>query len=336
MVFAIIAAGIMLTTCRQNTLDLIFVPRDSTLVVDTTENVDTTVVVDNSYRDHKTYFMLNTHTVGTGVAIVFVGDGFDREDNRVGGPYETVCRELADKFLSNPIIRDFREWFDIYAVVAESAVSGIAEGDFFNSSVSADFEAANAFTCEAVPGLAAITKRSWIFIGHGMIGGFANFGVNGDCGSGVYSTAEGVSGYWMAHEFVGHAFASLADEYDAKSFGAGYYGGPPSLLSYQSVGMCLNLSTVKEPENSPWAAFAGREGYEEVGMYVGGWSENRGIWRPEEWSIMVGNNYGNEGDAALYYNAPSRWLIYKRIHDCAGVACTIDEFFEFDKAYNVK
>jgi hypothetical protein len=51
---------------------------------------------------------------------------------------------------------------------------------------------------------------------------------------------------------------------------------------------------------------------------------------------MVDNRHGSEGDEALYYNAPSRWIIYKRIHYAAELEASFDEFLEYDKKYNVK
>jgi hypothetical protein len=282
---------------------------------------------DSEFYEHKQYFMLNKHSKGNGVIIVMVGDGFSRDDNKKGGLFEKTCRQLADTLLNNPVIRDFKEYFDIYGVVAQSPTSGIHADNFFKSGAGgADFEAANAFTCEAVQGLAARIDRSWIFIGNGMIGGFANFGVNGNCGSAVYSTAEGVSAYWMSHEFVGHAFASLADEYDASSFGPGYYGGAAELNNMHRQGMGLNCSSTGVASQTPWKDFIGREGYEKVAAFEGGFGESQGIWRPEQWSIMV-DNTGN----GIYYNAQSRLLIYKRILLCAGESFSFDSFLEYDK-----
>ncbi|MDR1505355.1 MAG: M64 family metallopeptidase [Prevotella sp.] len=316
---------------------------------------------DKIQYDHGDYIVIQQPQKGNGIAIVFVGDGFSRDDNKVGGNYEKVCRELAAQFLKTPIIKDFKDYFGIYAAVAESGTSGISAGadNFFGSNVgmveegvAPDFNAANVFTCEAIPGLAAILDRSWIFIGNGMIGGYATFGGNGNGGFGVYSVPEGISYYWMIHEFVGHAFASLADEYDCGSFGEGYYGGVPVLTGYQSQGMLLNCSVTDDGAQVPWAKFIGREGYEEVGLYKGGFSNCEDIWRPEQWSIMVSDAEGGDY-AGMYFDAPSRWLIYKRIRTIAelltheqivaGQQITkeqddklFEEFLEYDKTYNVK
>jgi len=106
----------------------------------------------------------------------------------------------------------------------------------------------------------------------------------------------------------------------------------------QAEGKGMNCSVTDDVTDSrlPWKQFIGLAGYEEVSVYEGGWGDATGIWRPEEWSIMMGNNYGNEGDEALYYNAPSRWEIYRTIHRRAGVPCSFDAFVKYDRQYNVK
>ena len=291
--------------------------------------------------EHGTYEMLYTHTEGQGIPIVIVGDGFDYKDNEKGGKYETVCRGLADKFLANPIIRDFREWFDIFMVVAHSENSPVTvevDNTFFSSGVNPNFGWANEFTAGVAVGepyaIAGRLDRCFIFVGNGMIGGYAQFGIpNGNLGWGIYSTDEPLSGYWMAHEFVGHGFASLGDEYT----GSFSYGGVDGLNTHHdSYNICWNLSTTNDTSLAPWAQFIGREGYDEVGVYEGGFGEDEGIWRPEEWSIMVDNRNGSEGDEALYYNAQSRWIIYETIHKRADMSYSFETFLEYDEQYNVK
>jgi hypothetical protein len=281
-----------------------------------------------NYWNNKEVIRLNEHTVGNGVPVVIIGDGFDRVDNKKrDGIFEKVSRELSDSLLQrNPIVRDLANMFDVYAVVAESPETGVLRGTqtVFNAPTGVDFGAAQRFAQEAIPGLPA--SVSYIFVGHGMIGGYAYFGNREGGGIGVFSTDEGVNMYWMSHEFTGHGFASLADEY----INAGYMGGIPELIGYQRSYQCMNCSVTTDTTDAPWGRFLGREGYEEVGFYEGGFYEPKDIWRPEVHSIMVGF------DGEIYYNAQSRWLIYERIHKVAGIDRTFEDFLEFDKPYNVK
>jgi hypothetical protein len=322
-------------------------------------NVTGAVPIDNDYTTayvafvrrnmgtwkHGQWRLLHEHTDEsvTSIPIVIVGDGFAAGDLAMAGKYELECEQLRDKFLSNPIIQDFKSWFDVYMVVAESPVSGIDQskpehyGIFSSGDTAArtepDFAKANQLAVDSVPGLAAKPSRSFIFVGNGNIGSYAKFGPTADgMGWGIYSTAEGISSYWMAHVFVGHAFASLADEYT----GEGELGGPDTLRKYQAKEMLMNVSYTDNKSSVPWKDFFGQRGYGHVDVIEGGFGEKTGIWRPEEWSTMKDDRDYEEGDEALYYTAQSRWILYQTIHRRAGKSYTFADFLEYDKAYNVR
>jgi len=53
------------------------------------------------------------------------------------------------------------------------------------------------------------------------------------------------------------------------------------LNRFHEQGMLLNCSSTDDTELIPWKDFIGREGYEEVGVFEGGFGEKKGIWRPE-------------------------------------------------------
>jgi hypothetical protein len=281
-----------------------------------------------NYWNNKEVIRLHPHTKGNGVPVVIIGDGFDRVDNKKGGIFDSVSRELADSLLQrNYIVMDFADMFDVYAVVVESPETGVVRGTqtMFDTPTGVNFGAARQFAHDAIPDLPPTV--SYIFVGHGMIGGYAYFGNGEGEGIGVFSTAEGVNMYWMSHEFTGHGFASLADEY----INPGYMGGIPELKGYQSRYMCMNCSITTD-ETAPWWRFIGLDGYDEVGFFEGGFYEAKDIWRPEETSVMV--TLGPDGE--IYYNAQQRWLIYERIHKVAGIDRTFEDFLEFDKKYNKK
>ncbi|ANH81214.1 hypothetical protein A8C56_09670 [Niabella ginsenosidivorans] len=114
------------------------------------------------YWENKDCFILHRHTKGKGVPVVIIGDGFNRSDNKKGGFFEKTCHALADSFLINPVIKDFKNYFDIYVVVAESKESGTTPGTKTafgsGSSKGADFKAALSFIKAAVPALNAALK----------------------------------------------------------------------------------------------------------------------------------------------------------------------------------
>jgi uncharacterized protein YjdB len=298
------------------------------------------------YWEHESGFKLWEHKegYGHGVKITIVGECFSREDNKNDGVYETWCKKMALRLLKNDIIRNFRDYIDIYVAVAESPVSRInaTTPGIFGTTVTAgtNFDAANTFTVTAFPELASAPNRSYILIANGMMGGWALFGQPaGNCGSAWWSTDMGpdsrndIGTYWMMHEFIGHGFASLADEY-------GYQGAKDTYsFDWQRSGMVRNVSNTDDLTKVPWKRFIGIEGYEEVGAYL----VEPGIWKPEPYSIMVSDQEG------FYYNAQSRWLIYKHIYDCSKFlsnerkkyeageeAGLFEAFLEFDELYNVR
>ncbi|MDR1859516.1 MAG: hypothetical protein LBR06_01165 [Bacteroidales bacterium] len=266
--------------------------------------------------------MLRQHTRGNGVAVVISGDGFDCGDLKKGGYYESECRNLVDTYMfTNPIFADFEELFDVYMLACESHERGVLKGtdNTFGSGGPVDFDkAAQTITAYGIP-----ENRAWIFMGNGQIGGYALF----EHRAGIYSTLEPNKPYWMAHEFVGHGFTLLADEYVSD---CDYMGGPAGLVELQKNGWCMNVAPTSEPEKVPWKDFIGRRGYGQVGLYQGGHYCAEGIWRPEDYSIMVGAR--NDGKPP-YYNAQSRWLIYKKIHELAGIEHSFESFIEYDKKF---
>ncbi|MDR3235186.1 MAG: hypothetical protein LBT48_00460 [Prevotellaceae bacterium] len=299
----------------------------------------------NYWNDNEVY-LLREHTVGNGVAMVVIGDGFDREDLKKGGWYETQAATLMEEWVLNcAIFKDHKEYFDVYIYMAESNERGVfKEMDNRYGSGKPDIRFGDAvadINKSATIGKDCPGEVAFIFMGNGMIGGYAYFEIR----AGIYSTAEGFSFGWSAHEFVGHAFSGLADEY----VNAGYMGGVPELKRYQDKGngICLDCSwttdtslywtssggtttNIAESNGNPvvaWKPFLGRPGYEEVCFYEGGFYEPTGIWRPEANSVMI-DHVGNWN----YPNAISRWIIYKKIHDLAGDSDTFnfEKFLEYD------
>jgi hypothetical protein len=266
-----------------------------------------------------------THTVGQGVPVVLIGNGFDREDLKKGGYWETVARGLVDTFFFDvPIVKQLKDYFDVYVYMAESEERGVApetKNRFGNVGPDGiNYEMAVELIKKA-PGMPE--KFSTIFVGNGMIGGFAWFELR----MGVYSTDEKPSIYWMAHEFVGHAFGGLGDE----------YGGPGTYMSLDDLrqlqteeGKSLNVSATNDLTQVPWKDFVGLPGYEEVGAFEGGFYHDKGVWRPEVHSLMV----GWKGEP--YFNAMSRWILYREIMEQAKVPYSFNKFLEFDKQFNTK
>lgn len=142
-----------------------------------------------------------------------------------------------------------------------------------------------------------------------------------------------VLGHWTSiavHEFGGHSFGRLADEYfytDENGKGINRYADINSLVNTAHNGYApfgLNVSLSKGPTAwwyNRWINESQPEPYK-VGFWQGGWVNATGTWRPEENSIMDDNR--------RYFNAPSRELIVRRILQLAGEEFDFQTFLSKD------
>ncbi|AYL97301.1 M64 family metallopeptidase [Mucilaginibacter celer] len=260
-----------------------------------------------------------------GVNIVFIGDGFTKDDLKRGGAYETKARMFADYLFTVPPYKQYKNFFNAYVVYAESKKSGL--NDSYNPAntdtkfnayfsggstgllLAGNYQAINQYVSKAVP-----FARANIII----------LMVNTDAIDAATSTYDGfseitvspVAKYAMIHE-LGHGFASLGDEYVSPEIADNY---PLDMISNLP-----NLDTTNDPEKVKWAGFLNLTAYNSiVGTYQGGYYRATGIYRPEEISVMT------NALATQHYNAPSRLAIVKKIHEITGTPFSMDDFFKND------
>ncbi|MDR3235187.1 MAG: M64 family metallopeptidase [Prevotellaceae bacterium] len=271
---------------------------------------------------------LHVHTKGNGIPIVIIGDGFNHEDLRHGGNWKKAADFLTTQFLNLEVYKDFQDYFDIYAYMAESEDRGVTAGTKTkfgtNGSLANTDHALAKSLITAMPQITDITKVSVMFVCNGSMGNGIGTAMLEEDGYGyaVYSAAEPNAPYWCAHEFGGHVFGWVIDEI----CGGGAVVDEPfkeKLLHHQSLGKYLNVSLSADTAQAPWKQFFDVPGYDNVGIYEGGYYICENIWRSEDHSIMVNQQYA-------HYNAQSRYLIYKRIKTLAGESFTFDNFLDYD------
>ena len=144
------------------------------------------------------------------------------------------------------------------------------------------------------------------------------------------------TGTWrntLVHEFGGHSFGRLKDEYWYNS----YKSAATSMSTHTwPVPFGLNISVSYVAEETPWAALleptnvakmtaTGKSQYtERIGVFQGGDVSMFNRWRSERISCMIDNR--------CYFSTWQRWLIVNRIMTLAGEATLgIDEFLTNDK-----
>ncbi|WP_283391360.1 BACON domain-containing protein [Millionella massiliensis] len=281
---------------------------------------------------------LQKATTGKGVDIVLLGDGFVDRDMGVGGKYEQAMQEACGYLFALEPMKSYREYFNVYAVKAVSKNERFGTGyeTAFNAVFGTDgryvygddnkcFEYASKAPIHSVDELVVA-----VVLNSNAYGGTA-FWHGTDAAVCYVSMTRPVDGYYektfeatFIHEVVGHGFGKLADEYVEinENFPAEAVAQENEL--YELYGWNANVSYSSDPEQVRWKHMLDDPRYSSyTGMIEGGNSYARGVWRPEDISMM--------NVQQPYFNAPSREAIVKRIKRLAGESYSFEEFAAKDK-----
>lgn len=271
---------------------------------------------------------LQSATIGTGVNIVLMGDGFVDTTMVAGGLYEQKMHEAMEHFFSVEPTRSYREYFNVYAVnaVSKNGVFMDSSETIFSSKfgenrgISGDITKIKEYAQKVEEIISGETHIITILNSTGRAGTSYMYDDGSVSFISIPSDAENFAGV-LQHEAIGHGLGKLGDEY------IDYYetikqADRDALIEAQSKGWFQNISLTNT--NPPWAHFIGNSNYTMVGTYEGGFYYWKGVWRPEETSSML--------DSKLhYFNGPSREQIVKHILQAAGVAYVWDDFVAKDK-----
>jgi len=286
---------------------------------------------------------LQSHTVGSGVPIVIMGDGFTEEDN-LSGRYESALNEAYNYFLSVEPMTSLNQYYDIWSIKTISSTSS------FNGStrlkctfgsgtlIQGDDGLAYYYASQVVPSNKLSDMLVIVILNSTNYAGtcYMHYANNTDQSKSLkYSVAyvpmtdmnictfEEV----LHHEACGHGFGKLADEYYSGT-GTIPESKVTELLSFQNAGAYINVDVHNDVSKTLWADYAadGRFASEQLGAYAGAYTYFIGVYRPTMNSIM-NNNKG-------IFNAPSRAQIYKRTMSIANDwnwTFDYEAFVEFDR-----
>ncbi len=270
--------------------------------------------------------MLQSASVGNGINVVLLGDGYsDRQiaDGTYKADMEFVYRNL---FTEEPY-DSYRNLFNVSYVNVVSATEGFEYGDtalgcqfgggtyvYGRDGKCFDYARNIVEEDDMDEVLVVVVMNSDSYAGTCYM--YNPIDRSRDYGSGaaVAYFPKGVDEEMFAqllhHEACGHGFAKLADEY--------YFDGttiPDSEISNLSIqsrwGWGRNTDFTSDPTQVKWAEFLEDERYagEGLGVFEGAHTYQFGAYRATEYSIMRYNTGG--------FNAPSREAIYYRIHKLA-------------------
>ena len=295
---------------------------------------DNEVYTSTDYSKDGEVMTLQKATVGKGINIVFLGDAYVDRDMDSGGLYETLMRKSMEEFFAIEPYKTFRNRFNVYAVKAVSKNEKTGPGYSTALGSVATFSSIATGNEDKVFEYALkvpeITEKKNLVIGvlvnSASQGGITIMSQSLQSGIAYYASAlndREAFGSIVRHEAGGHWFAFLDDEYSNREGTApqDYIDFRNSL--YRQYGWYSNTDFTDDPSKVKWSAFLSDDRYkDEVGIFEGGSLYPKGAYRPSQNSMMR--------DDLDYFNAPSRWAIYKRIMELSGETASFDKFLEYD------
>ena len=303
---------------------------------------------DNDFYTDKETVKLQSATIGKGINIVLLGDGYtSNEMKKSDGKYEQDMRAAANHFFSTYPISDYRDYFNVYMITAISNQAGLSN-ELTGTTVDTQFQTrwkggnSTEIHCNAnnvYEYVTAIADLSSTYI-HDItvimpINEYIRAGTcylygddrpDVDYGNGFSISMCPVGAEFnkiTVHEAAGHGFAKADDEYI-------YY--PKDIIPQEEIdnikvfkayGWYENVDFYDNIFETSWKGFANLSKYNMVGAFEGASYYGKGVWRPEYNSCMNNNT--------LYFNAPTRWAQVRRIHKLAGINYTFSQFLQDDK-----
>ena len=276
---------------------------------------------------------LQEATEGSGIGIVFLGDGFLDRDLVPGGKYESRCQlEMEDLFSFEPY-KSLKNRINVYMVKNVSKhdvyASPYAEKRFTEDTGWNTFLVNFSSALECVRGLDVYDDMPLFtaILRNKENNGERDFAIP-DIFLCVCSNRRNTGDRCvLAHELGGHCIGALYDEY-LNAVGSSFpESDRASLDDSHAAGLYLNWDWRNSSDEVSWSDFLKDERYanEGLGIFEGGSPYLSGIYHPSEDSIM--NKVGD------WYNAPSRAAIYRRIMSMTeGEGWTFDyeTFVQFD------
>lgn len=298
------------------------------------------------YSADKSVRTLQTASVGKGIPIVIMGDGFI-DTEIADGTYEKVMQQTLENIFSEEPIKSLRDYFNVYAVTAvsknnafgsgyETAFSCVLEGGG-STGISGDDQTIQKYV-QYVKGIDINKTLVVVILNTTVHAGTTSWYMREDLSDGVElaiaycpiirSLDSENFRQVLTHEAVGHGFAKLEDEYAYTEQGVMPYEEISSVLKMQSWGWAQNVDFTSDPSKVLWSSFLSDNRYttEGLGVFEGACTFIKGAYRPSEDSMMSSNTVG--------FNAPSRKEIYDKVMERGvGVTPAYEEFVIFDMAH---
>ncbi len=278
---------------------------------------------------------------GAGINIYVVGEGYDKAEYAIGGTAEYWLERAADAIFDIKPFSQLKHLFNVYIIYTYSPERGVALFDNTRDTrfgywlkkpkgQSNTFKKQEVFdTCKKGATNAGFQFETGTVYVHMVVNctqvGGVEYSENVRDGEkkrhiriGINPTYEQYFNALVWHEFGGHAFGRLLDEYSR--------GGLKKTYKKSTMDRA-NLDLESDPAKVKWARFIADPRYaeEKLGVYKGALSYSN-LYRPTQTSIMKSNRPDK------CFNAPSRAEIYKVAMELAfpGWKFDYETFVKFD------
>lgn len=286
--------------------------------------------------------LLQQATMGRGINVVIMGDGF-ADCDIADGTYMQVMQKTLDNMFSEEPVKSLRDYFTVYAVTAVSKNSGVGANystvfstvpSLTESSISCD-EAKVEEYLSKVSGISIQNTLAVVILNSHAHNGVTYWYSDQNRQPVQYALAmcpviENLESETfrqvLTHEVIGHGLAKLGDEYGYTTQGTATDEVVSNVTSMHGYGWLLNVDGSSDVAAVVWSRFIGDSqfGNENIGVYEGGYTYVAGIFRPTEESMMNSNQSP--------FNAPSRQAIYNKVMELGEGRTDVpyDEFVAFD------
>lgn len=283
---------------------------------------------------------------GKGIPIVLMGDGFiDTEISN--GAYDKAMEKTYENLFAEEPMKSLKDYFDVYSVtaVSKSNIFGYGYETAFScilaeegsTLITGDNVAVVSYT-HCVENIDHDNALAIVILNADKYAGTTYFGFMNPSNQKmtefaiaycpmVENAETDIFRQVLTHEAIGHGFAKLEDEYAYEDNGEIPEDEATTIRNLQSsYGWAQNVDFTQDTKKILWRKFLTDERYadEGLGIYEGGCTYTKGIYRPTENSMM--------NDNAAGFNAPSRKAIYDRVmKEGTGNAPTYESFVDFDR-----
>lgn len=290
------------------------------------------------------------------VTMVITGDGYTEDDLLHGGKFEQQAKAALDFLFDVEPYKTYRDYFNVYIIPAlskdkgaDNYTIGLDMDTYFNAGWGDDgrdmwandaviMNFVQSFCPDIVDHKVTLDDVPvCLLVNDSRYGGICYSWKSGKSFA-IVPTTEGTwrlskdedlgicTCDWrntFLHEFGGHSFGRLSDEYFEKGSGSTY--DKDSIEShYWEVPFGLNVVADTTGVNGLvcWENMIADKRFPKVGFYEGGNTYEKGIWRSEVISVMDDNR--------RYFNAISRRIIVERIKNSANETFSFEDFCSKD------